>query len=248
MRRANSYELIQIGLVVRFLRAPEGQPRKDVLESIGHINHTFQSIGFHVSLKGLRELTDFEGELSNSDMVKLDASMASRLTAIMQDVETILTAEAQTKDIFLVEERRYNLRFLLDSPAGLFAPNVFAELPDLSRYDLTEGSKCIAFGSGTAAAFHILRATEGVLKGYYFHHIRRNRERTPMWGNMLTGLRAKKRNRPSETLLNSLDLIRTSYRNPTNHPEAVYSLEEAEDLLGLCIDVVNKMTVEMADA
>ncbi len=62
-----------------------------------------------------------------------------------------------------------------------------------------------------------------------------------MWGNMLKQLVERKKNRLPDPLLECLDNIRKSYRNPTNHPEAVYSVDEAEDLLGLCIDVTNKM-------
>jgi len=58
---------------------------------------------------------------------------------------------------------------------------------------------------------------------------------------MLRQLVERKKKKLPDTLLESLDYIRKSYRNPTNHPEAVYSLDQAEDLLGLCIDVTNKM-------
>jgi len=62
-----------------------------------------------------------------------------------------------------------------------------------------------------------------------------------MWGDMLKQLVERKKNRLPDSLLECLDNIRESYRNPTNHPEAVYNIDEAEDLLGLCIDVTNKM-------
>ena len=36
-----------------------------------------------------------------------------------------------------------------------------------------------------------------------------------------------------------LDRIRANYRNPTNHPEKIYNIEEAQDLFNLCVGVVN---------
>jgi hypothetical protein len=66
-----------------------------------------------------------------------------------------------------------------------------------------------------------------------------------MWGNMVTQLKAKTKNKPPATLLASLDLIRSAYRNPTQHPEALYDIDSAQDLFGVCIDVIGKMAGEL---
>ena len=70
------------------------------------------------------------------------------------------------------------------------------------------------------------------------------RDRLPperrMWGPLVSQMRQRTR-RPPESLLSNLDNIRVSYRNPTQHPDAVYDIHMAQDLFGLCIDVVNQM-------
>ena len=88
-------------------------------------------------------------------------------------------------------------------------------------------------------------STESVLKTYYFHHRRQKRLLKPMWANMIEQLKAKTKNRPRTELLSSLEIIRTAYRNPTQHPEALYEIDGAQDLLGVCIDVIGKMTDEL---
>jgi hypothetical protein len=40
-------------------------------------------------------------------------------------------------------------------------------------------------------------------------------------------------------------MIRTNYRNPTQHPEAIYTIDTAQDLFGVCIDVLGKMASEL---
>ena len=55
----------------------------------------------------------------------------------------------------------------------------------------------------------------------------------------------QRRDAPSDELLENLDLIRRSFRNPTAHPEKSYDIDEAQDLFGLCIDVVNRMAREL---
>lgn len=63
-----------------------------------------------------------------------------------------------------------------------------------------------------------------------------------MWGPMVTHLKKRKAKPiPPATLLNNLDNIRVSFRNPTQHPEKIYDIQEVQDLFGLCVDVVNRM-------
>jgi hypothetical protein len=45
-----------------------------------------------------------------------------------------------------------------------------------------------------------------------------------------------------ETLLNNLDDVRMHFRNPTQHPEKTYDIEEAQDLWGRCVDATNRMS------
>jgi len=62
-----------------------------------------------------------------------------------------------------------------------------------------------------------------------------------MWGNMVADLRKRRAARGYEVLLNHLDNIRSSFRNPTAHPEKFFDIQEAQDLWSLCVDAVNRM-------
>lgn len=127
------------------------------------------------------------------------------------------------------------------------APGVYDALPDLAKYDLEEGGKAIAFDLPTAAAFHLLRGTEGVLRDFYCRVVRRDRISEPrMWAAMVNGMRGK-RNAPSDLLLGNLDSLRSNFRNPTQHPEKTYDADEVQDLLALAIDSINRMHRHLAD-
>ena len=93
---------------------------------------------------------------------------------------------------------------------------------------LSTDFRCLAFELPTAAAFHILRATEGLLKECYLFRIKRKRLKNPMWSGMLQQLQQLKMNRWPEPLLEALNNIRKSYRNPTSHPEATFTMDEAQ--------------------
>jgi hypothetical protein len=99
----------------------------------------------------------------------------------------------------------------------------------------------LSFGEGTAAAFHILRATEDTLKQYYLFFKKTKRVKKPMWGPMTNELHSNRAPRPPDDILSALDHVRTFYRNPAQHPEADYDIESAQDLFGVCIDLISKM-------
>ena len=242
MEKHSGYSLIQIGLWVRHLQGAERLTLKSVRLGINIILPEFDKFQLNVSKSGSMQLKTFMDNLSSiDDDETLGNDRAKELSDLMLTLEHIIFAESKIKYYYVTTDKKHNTVYLMDQPEKLFRDGVFKRLPQLSQYDFIEGFKCMTFEIPTAAAFHILRATEGVLKDCYFSNVKRNRVKRPMWGNMLKQLKERKKNRLPDALLACLDNIRESYRNPTNHPEAVYDIDEAEDLLGLCIDVTNKM-------
>jgi hypothetical protein len=107
-----------------------------------------------------------------------------------------------------------------------------------------EAGKCIAFERPTAAAFHLMRATEAVLRAFYFQHVQRNRIQQMLWGPVVQDLRGRRKfggNERFSVLFANLDNIRLSFRNPTQHPDKTYDIQEVQDLWGLCVDVISRM-------
>ncbi len=242
MKKQLSYSLILIGLWVRSLQHAESLSIKSVKKGINVIKEDLENFQFNVSISGTSRLIKFTLKLDEADENELiGKTRANDLEDIMKKLENIIYAESCTKFYYVTSERRYNHNYLIESPDKLFSNEVFNSLPIICKYDFSESFRCLAYEVPTASAFHILRGTEGYLKELYFAYIKRNREKKPMWNNMVNQLKNKSRNSPPASLLDALDNIRKSYRNPTNHPEAIYSISEAEDLIGLCIDVVNKI-------
>jgi hypothetical protein len=245
-----SFSLIEIGLCLRYLvESRQGESVKGALKVINRLERTLVAAEFDVSVSGMNLLGPVKEKLKTKsdgeDDEQLDKELAKELAEISFALERIVFAEAQTKQIYVLPKRRFDSNFLLSNPAKFLRPGSFECMSVIAQADFTSACRCLLFGESTAAAFHILRATEEMLKQYYFHHRRKERLPKPMWAAMLTQLRAKKTNKPSSVLLDSLDMIRDAYRNPTQHPQATYDVESAQDLFGLCLDVISKMTAEL---
>jgi hypothetical protein len=158
-------------------------------------------------------------------------------------LEKTFLAEAKKKKFYSLPTARYNSTYLQDNPEKLLADGAHAKLSEMAQFDFNSSCRCLLYNEPTASAFHILRATEDTLKHYYFKHIKskRLRPKDQMWANMTNALNAKKSKRINATILDTLDLVRKSYRNPTQHPLIKYDMQGAQDLFGLCIDLINKM-------
>jgi len=237
---------IHIGTILRYLHST----------SKGHRIH-----GGNFALKGITDFLDqmeknkltvtlrvAEGELiplkkefeATGPAAELNDDQVARLHEAINVVQKTLYAEATGHIAYIVSDKRYDVHRLLTNVGSLFSPYVFDSLPKVAKYDFSEAGRCIAFERPTAAAFHLLRGTEDVLRTFYRQRVRRNRISTLLWGPMVEALR-KLRNPPPAVLTNDLDNIRLQFRNPTQHPEKTYDIEEVQDLFGRCIDVVNRM-------
>ena len=241
----NCYGFIVMGLAIRLLGNLNAKTTgKFASNHIEMLLKELEKASFTVSLMGAVKLKDINKNCIDIDAAPIGEDLYQKLTNEMPILERVVYSEAMTKNIYVVPERRFNLEYLLKNQSKLLKDGSFNKLSDLAKYDFTSSCRCIAFGESTAAAFHILRATEDVLKNYYFKHKKTKRLKIPMWGPMTRELR-EKRTPPSSIILDSLDLVRNSYRNPTQHPEAIYDINSAQDLFGLCIDLINKMASEL---
>jgi hypothetical protein len=194
--------------------------------------------------EGLPQLVD---ELEDPNCKALSESQAKRISVTVGRIRKTLDAEAVQKKAFVASPKRgWGVDSLLQEPSTLFANHVFRRLNEVAAYDFQEACRCLAFERPTAAAFHMLRGTEAVLRDYYCSIVKQSRlqhgER--MWHAMVEQMRSRRQPPPGE-LLDALDQIRLNYRNPTQHPEAIYDLDGAQDLMSLCISVINRMTKEL---
>jgi len=241
-RRITRY--IACGSTLRYLRdAQPGWPlhgRAFILSNIDQLVGFLKEFELRVTLRASKKLLALKEKLeARPKGATLTKDEASALRSLVYDLEKTLFAEAEEKTVFVVGGKRVDVRKLLVAPEALLAPNVFSSLPEIAQYDFRQAGKCIAFNVPTAAAFHLLRGTESVLRHLYCCVVKRRRVKPLLWSNMVKHLR-NRRSRPEEALLATLDSIREFHRNPTSHPEKRYDSDEVQDLLGLCIEIANR--------
>lgn len=256
MEKRSTSHYVFIGTAVRYLLdSSVGQRIHEpggILENISLLSTQLEDAEFHVShrlMAGLLQqqrawATEAEGHEDDDAWASTRALTSDEQAKVMRDAgilrETIL-AEAEGQVAFIAADGRYAVSKLLNNVGELMGAGVYDRLPELAQYDFQQAGRAIAFDLPTAAAFHLLRGTEAVLRSFYQRTVKRDRIPEPrMWAAMVADMRRRK-NSPPDVLLTNLDSLRAHFRNPTQHPEKVYDIDEAQDLMSLSFDAIARM-------
>ncbi|SUB63556.1 Uncharacterised protein [Plesiomonas shigelloides] len=204
------------------------------------------SLELPVTSKISEALRNTCGKITDSNDTYIDDYLSNLISVEINKIDPALDAELQLKDAYILTEKRFPLKSLTGAPENLLAKDVYNSLTDTTKKDFSLACMQIAFSQPTSSAFHLMRALEAEVKHLYFEFKKQNRLEKPMWANMIKELRQKRNPRPEDKTLDLLDGIRVHFRNPTQHPEAFYSLDEAQDLLNQTITAINMIHREIA--
>lgn len=252
MRISDPGLFIMMGGQLRYLASrSEGDnvfEKNCTFDNLTRFRAQLEKFGFAVSVNlfdqffsGLmKEFSTLARNSDDKDSVELTSQQAELVRDSILKLETTVFAESKTRIIAVPVPRRIELTHLLQTPEKVLGKDVYSALTELAQSDIQAACRCIAFECATAAAFHVLRAVEECVRVLYKAYFPRGNEKRP-WGALTTELKNKPRKPiPDLILMTHLDHIRQRFRNPTDHPEKIYEIEEAEDLTSIAVDIINR--------
>jgi hypothetical protein len=201
--------------------------------------------GFVVTNRASNGLREFRKErLESNPDAQLNQQDAKQLAELLQKIQSTLFAEAEGHISYVATDKRYAAEKLSDDVWSLFGAGVKGRMPEVAISDIEDAGKCVLFERSTAGAFHLMRAAEAILRLYFEVKVGRPHQ-GEMWARMVEELR--KSPSADAQVLDHIDNIRKNFRNPTQHPEKLYDLEEVQDLFGVCIDIINRMAKSLPE-
>ncbi len=167
-------------------------------------------------------------------------SAVQRLRTALNELQIVLRAELSQLDTYFVSQVSiFSTRDLVDNTEELFTSDVRAYLSDRARHDIRQAGKCLAFGLHDAAAFHVLKATEEVMRAYAELLSGRPLEvRSRSWGDYIRILRDAG---ADSKIAEYLDYIRKNHRNPILHPDAHLTKDESVALFNAATNAIVPM-------
>ena len=246
MKKTTIYEYYAFGHNYQLIKQDglKGWNNEDAKADLKSFFERLDELNLPVTRKVAGELISIMKSIPDNDEV-ISAEIVRKIFDQMQKIDPSLDAELELKEAFVLTEKRFSLNFLTSAPEKLLGNNVFSQLSDNSKKDFSLACLQVALNQPTAAAFHLMRAAEEQVKQLYYSFKKQNRLEKPMWGPMIQELRLKRKPKPETKTLDLLDSIRIHFRNPTQHPEAFYTLDEAQDLLNQTIAAINMIHREI---
>lgn len=254
MKITNPKDFITLGGMLRYLMGSNQGDRISgdgyTLSLLDDMDHLLDDLGFQVSKKlfeyVLKKLgNEFREAVKNETediLAKMSKEQADKLSEEMKKLEHTIWAECGTRIIAVPVPRRFKLDSLLNNCEELLPKHVFNKLSDIGMYDFTQACRCIVFECPTAVAFHLLRCMEECVRILHRSYFPRGDREKKTWKILLDEVANKSRSPQADpTLLNHLDHLRERFRNPTDHPEKCFDIDEAQNLLHLCIDAITRV-------
>jgi hypothetical protein len=265
MQRVNEFQFYELAIAIHPLTEANGNAKySDVwldwttaAEKLGAIfgqrslefcldaaNDLYRAIGqvvpheFPEAIKKLQELPQPEPEIGWGAVHPI-AQAANRF-------ETILSAELSNSDTYWVSPKAtHKTSMLMKSARALLPKSIIDAVPEAAS-DFDEAGRCWLFDTHTAVGFHLMRATDAVMRKYY--KIAVGKEPKPKfrnWGAYIKVLRTCPD--ADMRIVDFLDQIKEAYRNPILHPEQNLSAEDAQILFGVCVSAVSMMARGIED-
>ena len=246
MNKTNIYRYYAFGHNYQVIKADglKGTTNAVGKEIIERFINDLNDLELPVTTKISEELVEIVEGIPKDDE-KLSLEISKSIVNEIERIDPALDAELKLKDAFILTEKRFELKCLTECPEKLLAKGVYNDLADTTKKDFSSACLQVALAQPTSSAFHLMRALEAEVKRLYFEFKKQNRLDRPMWAAMIQELRSKRNPKPEVKTLDLLDSIRVHFRNPTQHPEAFYTLDEAQDLMNQTITAMNMIHREI---
>lgn len=166
---------------------------------------------------------------------------ANSIRDAARELETVLKAELNGWDAYFVSQKgAFSTSDLINKAESMLPESAQTYLSAEAREDIRQSGRCLAFSLGTAAAFHIVRATETFIWKYYeavVGHLPVVKMRN--WGAYSKNLRAT--GKADSKVIGWLDQIRDEYRNPVLHPDEVVTADDALEFINACLSLMSSI-------
>jgi len=158
---------------------------------------------------------------------------------------TVFVSELNIVPSFLVTQKEaFDTYMLIDMGDKLFPSSTVNKCPE-TKQDMMDAGKALAFDLATSFGFHVFRVLEAVLKRYW-DHISSGQVRPHTIGQYAAKLEQGQLG--DKKIWESLKQIASLHRNPLVHPEAVLTVEQAIETLGIARSVMGAMLGVIPDA
>lgn len=218
--------------------------KADATRLLNKIGSLFNKYYVDPATKAIRARTDEE--------LRIDPHELAHLQVLTEKFEHAFAAELSHAPAYYATKRGiYSTYDLIERASNCFGGLMREYIPQAAMTEFDVAGRALAFGLGTAAGVHLLRAIELVLKRYYELFsgtvVTKTERSYSIYLKKLHSLSEEEGSecRPDKRLLQMLAQIKEHYRNPLTSPDHSISLEQATSLFALATAAITLMSEQM---
>jgi hypothetical protein len=179
---------------------------------------------------------------------RMDVHELATLRGLVEKFEHALAAELNRVPIYVADKCGiYSTFDLAENAQEMFSEKLRGAIPAGAQVEFCSAGRALAFGLGTAAVVHTLRAIEKTLRVYhdvFVGSVPAKTERNySTYIKKLASLAEEEDRafRPDKRVIQMLAQIKERYRNPLVMSDATISLDEAIQLFGMASALISMM-------
>jgi hypothetical protein len=170
----------------------------------------------------------------------LSADDHQKIVYAVNAFEQKIAHEFETLEVFYIPPKgTHSTLKLIEHAEENLSADIRSRLSAETIEDLRQAGRCLALEASTAAAFHLFRAIETLIRAYHFKitgSVLTVRSRN--WGAYIRDLNSA----GADTRITGfLQHIKDHYRNPIMHPEVTVSPDEALALFGAALSAITQL-------
>jgi hypothetical protein len=194
-----------------------------------------------------QDFNEMVGKIDPEGSEKISWWEVERIKRDAENFERALRTECSVMDAYyVVKKGAFSTKDLVENAHFQIPMPSRSLVPQITRDDFDQAGKCLAFDVYTAAAFHLLRGTEAVVREYYELVVPGPKKAPPKMRNWGTYVRLLRNHGGKPTIISIIDHLRDAYRNPVLHPTDFYDEERVLALFGLCVSAVILLQSEIS--
>ncbi len=185
---------------------------------------------------------------------RIDTHELAILRTLVEKFEHALAAELNRAPTYVAGKCGiYSTYDLAENAQEIFSESLRSTIPVATQNEFSYAGRALAFGLGTAAVVHTLRAIEIMLRGYYEAYA----GAPPAKGERGYAMYLKKLivmadeeeragGRPDKRVIQMLAQVKDHYRNPLVAADVAASVDEATQLFGMASAIISLMAEAVA--
>ena len=250
MEKTSIYKFYRLGQLLNEFKSDEQPSNIELYNRIANFFDFVNELNLQVTNSAIslgdikKHYKRLDNESQENPKKNASPDLVKKVNTSVNKLLTTFEAEILNKNSFVLGDKKFPTKHLIDNQTLLFNhENVLLIAPFDVQFNITESAFCMAFDRNTAAAFHMLLATEEYVR--FFNNLlieEKEDDETITFFNLIKETEKILEDiKHNSELTSFLHIIRKYYRNQSQHSNRKFTESEATELFNICIKVMNEM-------